>query len=278
MLRAALRDLQWRWKRFVIAMVGVALVFAMGLIMTGLETSFSTGGRPHTGLDRRRALGRGGGCIRPVQLLQPDPDDRRGRHRWIAGDGASPDRSGRGDGSRHHRDGGRARRARRAAGVARRRPHGVRSGRRRRSLPGASIGDTISFGGQRLPHRRHDLGSKPVRRHPLGVHPAGRRASRRRARASRWPRRCCSTSVPTFVPRRPEGDDERRGQRRRAAAAEVGAIIDRASCGCCCGSSPPSSSGPCCTCRRWSAHATSPCSRRRERRPRRSAPASRCRP
>ena len=41
MLRAALRDLQWRWKRFVIAMVGVALVFAMGLIMTGLATSFS---------------------------------------------------------------------------------------------------------------------------------------------------------------------------------------------------------------------------------------------
>ena len=42
MLRAALRDLQWRWKRFVIAMIGVALVFAMGLIMTGLATSFST--------------------------------------------------------------------------------------------------------------------------------------------------------------------------------------------------------------------------------------------
>jgi putative ABC transport system permease protein len=40
-LRAALRDLQWRWKRFVIAMVGVGLVFAMGLIMTGLSESFS---------------------------------------------------------------------------------------------------------------------------------------------------------------------------------------------------------------------------------------------
>ena len=42
MLRAALRDLQWRWKRFAIAIVGVALVFAMGLIMTGLVTSFSS--------------------------------------------------------------------------------------------------------------------------------------------------------------------------------------------------------------------------------------------
>lgn len=41
MLRAALRDLQWRWKRFVIAMLGVALVFAMGLIMTGLDASFT---------------------------------------------------------------------------------------------------------------------------------------------------------------------------------------------------------------------------------------------
>jgi putative ABC transport system permease protein len=40
-LRAALRDLQWRRKRFAIAMVGVALVFAMGLIMTGLSESFS---------------------------------------------------------------------------------------------------------------------------------------------------------------------------------------------------------------------------------------------
>ena len=29
MLRAALRDLQWRWKRFVIAMVGVALVLQL---------------------------------------------------------------------------------------------------------------------------------------------------------------------------------------------------------------------------------------------------------
>ena len=41
MIRAALRDLQWRRRRFVIAMAGVALVFAMGLIMTGLSESFS---------------------------------------------------------------------------------------------------------------------------------------------------------------------------------------------------------------------------------------------
>lgn len=41
MIRAALRDLQWRRRRFVIAMAGVALVFAMGLVMTGLAASFS---------------------------------------------------------------------------------------------------------------------------------------------------------------------------------------------------------------------------------------------
>lgn len=41
MLRAALRDLQWRRRRFAIAMSGVALVFALGLVMTGLAASFS---------------------------------------------------------------------------------------------------------------------------------------------------------------------------------------------------------------------------------------------
>jgi len=40
MIRAALRDLQWRRRRFVIAMAGVALVFAMSLVMTGLAASF----------------------------------------------------------------------------------------------------------------------------------------------------------------------------------------------------------------------------------------------
>lgn len=41
MLRAALRDLQWRRRRFAVAMAGVALVFALGLVMTGLAASFS---------------------------------------------------------------------------------------------------------------------------------------------------------------------------------------------------------------------------------------------
>jgi putative ABC transport system permease protein len=41
MLRAALRDLQWRRKRFMITILGTALVFAMSLVMSGLSNSFS---------------------------------------------------------------------------------------------------------------------------------------------------------------------------------------------------------------------------------------------
>ena len=38
----ALRDLQWRRKRFAIAIVGTALVFAMTLLLSGLASSFRT--------------------------------------------------------------------------------------------------------------------------------------------------------------------------------------------------------------------------------------------
>ena len=40
MLIAALRDLQWRKRRFVIAIVGTGLVFAMTLVLTGLAYGF----------------------------------------------------------------------------------------------------------------------------------------------------------------------------------------------------------------------------------------------
>ncbi|MCX2930282.1 glutamine ABC transporter permease [Mycobacterium sp. CVI_P3] len=40
MLIAALRDLQWRKRRFVIAIVGTGLVFAMTLVLTGLANGF----------------------------------------------------------------------------------------------------------------------------------------------------------------------------------------------------------------------------------------------
>src|ERR1700754_168178 len=40
MLRVTLRDLQWRRRRFVIAIVGTSLVFAMTLVLTGLSSGF----------------------------------------------------------------------------------------------------------------------------------------------------------------------------------------------------------------------------------------------
>lgn len=40
MLIAALRDLQWRRKRFIIAIIGTSLVFAMTLVLTGLANGF----------------------------------------------------------------------------------------------------------------------------------------------------------------------------------------------------------------------------------------------
>jgi len=41
MLIAALRDLQWRRRRFVITVLGTALVFAMSLLMSGLSNAFT---------------------------------------------------------------------------------------------------------------------------------------------------------------------------------------------------------------------------------------------
>ncbi|HEX2786244.1 MAG TPA: ABC transporter permease [Ilumatobacteraceae bacterium] len=41
MLLAALRDLQWRRKRFAITVIGTALVFSMGLLMSGLSNAFT---------------------------------------------------------------------------------------------------------------------------------------------------------------------------------------------------------------------------------------------
>src|SRR5262245_32915310 len=42
MLFTALRDLQWRRRRFLIAAIGTALVFAMSLLLSGLSNAFET--------------------------------------------------------------------------------------------------------------------------------------------------------------------------------------------------------------------------------------------
>ncbi len=47
MLMAALRDLQWRRRRFIIAVLGTAVVFAMTLVLTGLTNGFRVEAR-HT--------------------------------------------------------------------------------------------------------------------------------------------------------------------------------------------------------------------------------------
>ena len=40
MWMTALRDLQWRRRRFLIAVIGTSLVFGMTLVLAGLATSF----------------------------------------------------------------------------------------------------------------------------------------------------------------------------------------------------------------------------------------------
>jgi len=42
MLRSALRDLQWRRRRFAIAVLGTALVFGMALVITGISSGFNS--------------------------------------------------------------------------------------------------------------------------------------------------------------------------------------------------------------------------------------------
>ena len=45
MWRVALRDLQWRRRRFVIAVLATSLVFGMTLLMTGADASLHNEGR-----------------------------------------------------------------------------------------------------------------------------------------------------------------------------------------------------------------------------------------
>jgi len=40
MLTTALRDMQWRLRRFIIAAIGTGMVFALTLIITGLTRGF----------------------------------------------------------------------------------------------------------------------------------------------------------------------------------------------------------------------------------------------
>ncbi|MEQ1874023.1 MAG: ABC transporter permease [Ilumatobacteraceae bacterium] len=75
MLLAALRDLQWRRRRFVITVLGTALVFAMSLLMSGLSNAFTV--EIEQTLDDQRAsawISRDNvaGAFSPGSFLGPD--------------------------------------------------------------------------------------------------------------------------------------------------------------------------------------------------------------
>ena len=74
MWQATLRDLQWRRRRFVIAITGTALVFAMTLLLSGLSASFTLEDGSHVEGDRWRRLGGEGRRIRPIHRVQPGPE------------------------------------------------------------------------------------------------------------------------------------------------------------------------------------------------------------
>ena len=74
MWQATLRDLQWRRRRFMIAITGTALVFAMSLLMSGLAASFTLETDRTLKHDRCRRLDRASGGVGPVHALALIPD------------------------------------------------------------------------------------------------------------------------------------------------------------------------------------------------------------
>ena len=217
MLRAALRDLQWRRKRFVIAMAGVALVFAMGLVMTGLAASFSME------VDRTLdAIGADTWAVAQEAWARSTPSTRscrtppetRAHRSWCLGRQSTTTGRPATSSSWGWNQLGWARPSvsgSRAAGS-------WRSGRRQGSA--VDVGRRAAV--VRWSHlhcRRHGVGPAAVRRNPHGVHPArrcaGHRGSGSAARHGLPVRRAAGRDAT-----RAEVDDEWRGQVGRAAAAE----------------------------------------------------------
>ena len=67
MLMAALRDMQWRRRRFVIAILSTAIIFAMTLVLTGLANGFRVEAEKTVDSLGRRPVHRQGRRIRPVR-------------------------------------------------------------------------------------------------------------------------------------------------------------------------------------------------------------------
>ena len=158
-LIAALRDLQWRRRRFIIAIVGTGVVFAMTLVLTGLANGFSVEANDtvdDTGVDHWMIPS---GAAGPFLGSSPFPDDAVAAARQIDGvtgaDAASVLGHDR-EAGRHAEERQRVRRAHRWPGDARgvegrgaedgRRDHGLeraRQGRRRSIEIGSSTLDVV---------------------------------------------------------------------------------------------------------------------------------------
>ena len=67
MLLAALRDMQWRKRRFVIAILSTAIIFAMTLVLTGLANGFRAEAQEDRRFAWRRRVSGQGGRVGPVR-------------------------------------------------------------------------------------------------------------------------------------------------------------------------------------------------------------------
>jgi putative ABC transport system permease protein len=73
MWRIALRDLQWRRRRFVIAVLATSLVFGMTLLMTGADASLHNEGRRIVAVLGADAWLVAGGASGPFTTSTPIP-------------------------------------------------------------------------------------------------------------------------------------------------------------------------------------------------------------
>ena len=92
MWRVALRDLQWRRRRFVIAVLATSLVFGMTLLMTGVNASLHNEGRRIVAALGADAWLVAGGASGPLHDLHPDPGRRRRPGRGHPGRACGPTR------------------------------------------------------------------------------------------------------------------------------------------------------------------------------------------
>ena len=67
MLIAALRDMQWRKRRFAIAILSTSIIFAMTLVLTGLANGFRVEAEQDRRCARRGCVPRQGRRVRPVR-------------------------------------------------------------------------------------------------------------------------------------------------------------------------------------------------------------------